>query len=567
MKRSGSLFGAALLLISVTACGQRQTGGSRSFMVTLGTAWQATHDSRWQDAVKAWEAVTAENPINGEFWRQLATCRYNAGDFLGAIEAHKKTMELGMIEYRSMIPYQIARCYGQLGDTRQAMMWFEKAMKLGYRHIDQARTDPALKALTGSRRFRELTAWVDPKKMSRNEGWRFDLHLLARELVRRRVDPFRSVSQEEFLRKVAQIDRDIPRLSDMQTIIEFSRLTSLMRDGHTCVYTSFTTWPQFDNNLPLQFDWFQEGMFITAADERFKDLLGAKVISFGSAPVDKVLAAIDPLCQHDNGNAVRAMGPIYMRNLPVLEGLGLVADPRRVALTIQDSNGVTQTVAVPADSKVSGRSLWDALPAGWSRLVDVLPGSLPLYLKDPHKDYWFEYLADSKTVYVQWNHVHNNPQDSITAFFDKVYRFVQDHDVDKLAIDMRWNNGGDTWLVPTVMDSLIKDAKINQPGKLFVITSSYRTYSAAQNAAALFERFTKATFVGDGTASSPNFIGEDAELDLPYSGLNASISDQEWKSSYPLDYRSWVPPTLYVPRRFSDYAAKRDACLEAVLGY
>ena len=79
--------------------------------------------------------------------------------------------------------------------------------------------------------------------------------------------------------------------------------------------------------------------------------------------------------------------------------------------------------------------------------------------------------------------------------------------MDKLVLDMRWNNGGDTGLVPTVLESLIRDVKVAQPGKLFVIVG-HRTFSAAQNAVAMIARFTPAVFVGDTTGSSPNFIGD-----------------------------------------------------------
>ena len=140
-----------------------------------------------------------------------------------------------------------------------------------------------------------------------------------------------------------------------------------------------------------------------------------------------------------------------MRNLPLLAGLGLIPDPRQVSLTVTDQSGKLRTITLPADSNIPSRKLWDGYPKNWQRFVDTLPGPLPLYLKKPYKDYWFEYLSDSKTVYLQWNHVHSEPVEPIDKFFDRVALFVQEHTVDKLVLDMRWNNGGDTGLVPAVL--------------------------------------------------------------------------------------------------------------------
>ena len=53
-------------------------------------------------------------------------------------------------------------------------------------------------------RFRRLVALVDTSRISRVEGWRYDLHLLAREIKRQGVAPFRKVSQEQFEAEVQE---------------------------------------------------------------------------------------------------------------------------------------------------------------------------------------------------------------------------------------------------------------------------------------------------------------------------------------------------------------------------
>jgi len=536
-----------------------------SFPETLRQAQEASQAKQWPEAITLWEKVTKQNPVTGDFWLQLAHARYEAQDYRGAIAAYEQTMSLGVNGLRANIPYEIARCHARLGENAKALEWLDKAMKLGYRDLQNAQQDPDLQPLKNTGKFRELMAVVDPSRMSRDEGWRYDLRLMAREIGRRGYAPFRQISREEFDRRVTTLDTAIPKLSDMQIVIEMMKLTAAVGDGHTMIYGFFER-PEFLQNVPVEFAFFEEGLFIVAADSRFSDLLGAQVIRFGDRSPQEVLLALDPIISRDNPRAPHVMGPMRMRNLPLMAGLGLIPDPGHIALTVRDVGGTLRTVTLPADSDIPNRKLWDGYPKNWTRFVDTLAGPLPLYLRNPYQDYWFEYLAGPKTVYLQWNHVHSDPAEPIDKFFDRVAQFVQDHPVDKLVLDMRWNNGGDTGLVPTVLASLIRNAKIDEPGKLFVITG-HRTFSAAQNAATMLARFTPAVFVGDTTGSSPNFIGEDAALQLPYSKLIVSISDLYWQSSWPTDYRMWIPPLIYSPPRFAEYRQNHDGALDAILNY
>jgi hypothetical protein len=99
------------------------------------------------------------------------------------------------------------------------------------------------------------------------------------------------------------------------------------------------------------------------------------------------------------------------------------------------------------------------------------------------------------------------------------------------------------------------------------VITGRRTYSAAQNTATYFERFTNATFVGEPTGSSPNFVGEEDPVKLPYSGILANVSHLFWQSSWPQDQRRWLAPEIYVPPTWVDFKQGRDAALEAALDY
>ena len=355
------------------------------FLETYRQAENASQTKQWTRATVLWAEVTKDNPVTGVFWLHLADAYYNVQNYRPAIVAYQKAMDLGIDDVRSAIPYNIARCFSRLGDRKLALGWFERAMQLGYRDLQAAQSDKDLGVLSDDPQFQTLVASADVSTMSRDEGWRFDLNLMAREINRRGYAPFHSISHQEFDRRITALDAAIPTLSDMQIIVAMMKLTAAIGDGHTMIY-AFSERPEFLRNVPVEFALFQEGLFIIAAESRFSDLLGAQVIQFGDHSEQEVLQGLDAIISRDNENSPKVVGPMRMRNLPLLAALGLILDPTQVAVTVRDLGGNLRTVTLPADSDISSRKLWDGLPENWKRFVDTIPKPLPLYLRNPHKD-------------------------------------------------------------------------------------------------------------------------------------------------------------------------------------
>ncbi|MBA3785430.1 MAG: hypothetical protein H0X15_07810, partial [Acidobacteria bacterium] len=255
-----------------------------------------------------------------------------------------------------------------------------------------------------------------------------------------------------------------------------------------------------------------------------------------------------------------------MRHLPLLHAAGAIPDANKVELNLRGMDGKERTVTLTTD--MTQPNIWNTKPnpPEWVNLPQTLGTPVPLYLKNPSANYWFEYLPDNKTVYFGFNSVRNDEKESLAAFSARLFKFVNENAVEKLVIDMRWNNGGNTFLLTPLVQGLIKTDKINKRGKLFVIIGR-RTFSAAQNASTFFERYTNAMFVGEPTGASPNFVGEEDPFVLPYSKIAANVSHLYWQSAFPQDGRIWIAPQIYLPPTFEAYRTNRDAALEAILIY
>jgi hypothetical protein len=549
-----------IFLVSTTAAFAQQSD-TGSFLNLVRDAQEKSQAQDWAAAIPLWKQVVAINPHVARFWYSLATAQMNAGPNREAIPSLEKSLELGARNLW-LIAYQLAQVHALLKERDAALKWLDRAIELGFRNREAVRGDPTFAFLKDEPRFKSLTVQIDAARMSRTEGWRFDLTFLENEVKRMHYQPFHKVSQVQFETELKRLREDVPGLTDNQVVVRLMRVMSLIGDGHTGVFPEFV--PGWRQAVPLQFELFHEGLFVIAADQKYAELVGTRVLSFGGQPAEQVIQAVGPIISRDNDQGILRGVVNFIRYPQVLNALGLVPQSDRMDLTVRDAEGKTRSVMVAAIENDSAFSRIAGHPQ-WSTAYQMTPGPDPLYLKDRRTNYWFEHLPDKKTVYFQFNLVVNSSTEPLNAFVERLLKFVDEHDIEKLIIDMRWNNGGNGTLLMPLINGLIR-SKVNRTGRLFVIVGKY-TFSAAIPAAAWIEKHTNAIFVGEPTPSGPNVIAESNIITLPYSRTSVSISDFFWQGSWPNDRRTWIAPLHFIPPSFEAYRAKRDPALELILAY
>jgi tetratricopeptide (TPR) repeat protein len=161
--------------------------------------------------------------------------------------------------------------------------------------------------------------------------------------------------------------------------------------------------------------------------------------------------------------------------------------------------------------------------------------------------------------------VQDKQDETVAAFYRRVFEFVAANPVEKFVLDLRNNDGGNNGLNRQVVIDIIK-SKIDERGKLFVITGR-ATFSAAQNFVNELEKYTKAIFVGEPTAAHPNHYGDATPISLPNSKLAVRVSTIYWQDVDPRDARRWTAPEIAAEPNSSDYREGRDPALQAVFDY
>ena len=144
---------------------------------------------------------------------------------------------------------------------------------------------------------------------------------------------------------------------------------------------------------------------------------------------------------------------------------------------------------------------------------------------------------------------------------------ADEHEVEKLVIDLRSNGGGNNQLVEPLVAAISGHPKLDRRGVLYTLIGR-RTFSAAGNLASALERRTKTRFAGEPSGFTPNHYGDAVHLALPRSKIIVRISSRVWRDGGPYDHRRWIAPSsreLSPPVTHADHFAGRDPVLEAVL--
>jgi hypothetical protein len=424
-------------------------------------------------------------------------------------------------------------------------------------------------ALPGAR----LTPQTGPDRPADSASvrqWREDLAYLARELPRRHKNLFHTMRREQFDSALAVLDRKLPTLARHQVIVELARIVARIGDGHTNVAPTRDPKIGF-HAYPVKLYFFKDGLFIRAASREQADLVGAKVLRIGRLSTAQAYEAVRELIGRDNEMNAQFFAPFLLVMPEILHAIGAIDDPDSAPLLLEQDG--TRTVAVlrpsglaammPSDTDVS----WGP-EAGWVDMRGAADGPrTPLWLRgDPRDHLRFEYLPESRTAYVQFNKVGDEPGETIAAFAGRLRAFVDSGAVDRVVLDLRLNRGGDGTLNQPLLLSLIRSPKLEGPGRLFVLIGR-STFSAAQFLVHDLEEYTDAVFVGEPTAGKPNSYGDSRRITLPNSGITVRASIFYWQRTHPLDARQWKGPDVAAELTSRDYRANLDPGMREVLAY
>ena len=400
--------------------------------------------------------------------------------------------------------------------------------------------------------------------------WKDDLHHFKQLVHHKYNNLFYNVTASQFDSAVATLDKKIVSLDDVKIKVEFAKLVSMFRIGHTMLRqrtgseNSLTPWVQ---QVPVRFYYFHDGIFVRRIDNRYKEALGGRLTAINETGIKEVLEKLRTVVPYENEQGFASMLPWYLNIPEFLYGLGIISSLDTVTYHYEKDDK-QNSITMPAE-KLPGAPAHggNGLADNWS---DAYPSynksNSVLWIRNPGRIRDFEYLPTNRTVYIRHSAVQDEHNETIAAFFEKAFHFIDSAEVDRLILDLRLNGGGNNYLNKPVITGIIQSKKINKKGHFFVITGK-ETFSAAQNLVNELEKYTEVIFVGEPTSENVNFYGDTRTEILPNSKLNLNLSWLWWQNMDPRDKRKWTAPKLAADMKFSDYQKGVDPSLNAIMNY
>ncbi len=400
-----------------------------------------------------------------------------------------------------------------------------------------------------------LGSQASPERLASNRvaGWRSDIQFWLGEVGKQHYVYKSKPLPPALLKAAADLALNVPRYSDERMLFEMSRLAAYVGDGHTYVLPLAADRVP-GSVIPIRFYLFSDGLFVVDAQPGFEKWIGSRLVAVGTTPAAVVLERMKTGISSDNPFGWKWIGPPFLNLRGVLEALTDVRPGERIPVTLQNRAGRVQRVrfaTVPPPPMTGVPKLIS------SRLAGAPP--IPMWLRSVERNFWMSPQSDG-SLYVQFNQVRDDDTQTLKqagASFDSALSSTRPA---KVVLDVRHNNGGNSYLYPPIIDALTRWESAVPAGRLYVLTGR-NTFSAAQNFIAQLDKRTRAIFVGEPSSSKPNFVGEENNLKLPWSGAIISISNR-YHENIPGDTRQWMEPEIRVELSSRDYFSNRDPVMD-----
>jgi hypothetical protein len=392
-----------------------------------------------------------------------------------------------------------------------------------------------------------LPAPATDAEAPRDERWRADLAYLADFLPKLHVKPFTITSEEDFRARVAELDEAISELSDLQINLRLMALVASLGDAHSSI--GFAEQPRA---LPVQFEFFGDEMRVIAVDRNCADVAGGKVTHIGGVELKDVLASVRPLIACETECWFRCQAPSMLRLTDVIYGLGLSESEGEVKVEVITESGEEKTCTI------------ELPPPGRQVEYEVREAPVenrPLYLSE-RAYYWYRYLDDSRTFYVQYNACHESPQRPMSKFTMEVENALDVQAIDRFVLDLRRNMGGSSTLLNGLIRAVAERKSSGHIKRCYVITGC-ETFSAAALNALDFRQATGALVAGEPMGNKPNRFGQLNVFTLPNSGLHVQYATKHFvrlPGDPPI-----LAPDIPVEITWDDYLEGRDPVMERIL--
>ncbi|MBY0373497.1 MAG: hypothetical protein K2Q23_05850 [Bryobacteraceae bacterium] len=382
---------------------------------------------------------------------------------------------------------------------------------------------------------------------TRDERWAQDINFFASQFRSLHPQAFARISPADFDQAVTDLISRTGQLTDYEILLGMNRVAALVGDAHSWIYT-FQTGSGL-RQLPIRLRWFKDGFYVVNAGPAAVRALGRRVTAINGVPTDEVLTKVRPFIPAENQAWTIHQAQPMLVSPEVLHAARIVSSSTApVRFTFDDFS---------LDLTVDNTGL-----VSFPRKAQP---NTPLHLRYPNLRYWFDYLPDSRTLYIQYNQCQQDPALPMSEFGRQVAAFVADRPVERTVFDLRYNTGGDSSIL---LQLLVPLQELTIAGKLQPrLNAAFigrQTFSSGMDNAVFLKSSGQILLIGEPTGGSPNGPGEVRGFTLPNSRLGGQISTKTFALPGYAG-KDTVDPDLLIEMTIDDWANERDPLLDYLI--
>jgi tetratricopeptide (TPR) repeat protein len=361
--------------------------------------------------------------------------------------------------------------------------------------------------------------------------WQSSLDAVVATIEKVHPEPFKRISREKFAADARDLRAAMPRLSEAEAFVRLAELVAELQDGHTTLTPDGR--PAFSLWFPVRFYRFTDGVFVTAVGSTHAELAGAKVLSIGSMPASE--AADRAANVFGANNEFGRMENIFaLSNGRIMQGLGIIGDPKRLPLRLKTKDGREISIVLDAyDSKDSSFD-WrfksevfgpraytpDAANVDYVSAFDRpsqdfrdhVRSDFPLHLRQ-RSYYLAADVPEHDSYYVQINFISDDPKEDFSTFTKRFMHQLDAHPRRNLIVDLRYNPGGDGSKAVKFIHEFIK-REDNPPWKSLYVLTGRKSFSATIIFLSAFLTHTDAVLIGEPAGAGLNHDGDAQDFNL-----------------------------------------------------
>lgn len=378
--------------------------------------------------------------------------------------------------------------------------------------------------------------------------WQEDLKVYKTSLEEKHIDLYHSISKEAFQKEWQAIYENVDTKNDFEIILDLMRLTRRINDGHTAISLRNKALHRF----PFKLKQLENKWYVVQTLPKHSDILKSSLESINGIPIDTIAQQVASVAQYvENAYSLTERTASYLPISELLFHLQILDSPNKASFRFRTQTQEVVAVdlaAIPADS-------WEERIKAEVQLT-IPELTIP---DDATSTLWFAPIAGTKALYIQFK-AYPTFED-MQAFGEAVVAYIQQHNLQRLIIDMRENGGGDLYVGIVLAYALNLADSIDWKDGVYVLTSN-KTFSAATSNAALFNQLLHATLVGQPTGSNPNGYQDMDSVTLPHSNLVLTYSKRLFTlSNQP---NTALQPDIPVYQKHSDFVNNIDTVLHVL---